>query len=113
MTDQRVIGVMDTNNPPVYEHWRTKTGALMNMNIIPAFELANAQGAHGIALAVYRLYDTTVDATTDGTDQVAPMLRQLKALDAGSWFTPTFASVPIPTLDEVFEAVSQHDRAME
>ncbi len=113
---------MYANNPSVYKQRRTKADAFMNMsmNIIPEFKLATVQDAHGIQPAVYCLHDqypvfpgTTVDATTDGTGQVATMLRQLKALDAGSWFAPAFASVQILTLDEVFETVSQHDRAME
>jgi len=84
------------------------------MNTLPAFELALAQGAHGIELDVHRskdgwpviCHDFTVDATSNGTGLVTQMtLAELKALDAGSWFSSAFAGVQIPTLDEVFEAV--------
>ncbi len=84
------------------------------MNTLPAFELALAQGAHGIELDVHRsrdghpvvCHDFTVDATSNGTGVVTQMtLAELKALDAGSWFSSAFAGAQIPTLDEVFEAV--------
>lgn len=86
------------------------------MNTLPAFQLALEQGSHGIELDVHRskdghpvvCHDFTVDATTNGTGLVTQMtLAELKALDAGSWFSAEFAGVPIPTLDEVFEAVGQ------
>ena len=84
------------------------------MNTIPAFELAAGQGAAGIELDVHRsadghaviCHDFTVDSTTDGSGTVTAMtLAELKALDAGGWFSEEFRGVQIPTLDEVFEAV--------
>lgn len=84
------------------------------MNTIPAFELAAEQGAQGVELDVHRtkdgevvvIHDATVDATTDGKGLVSQMtLKELRALDAGSWFGERFAGVRVPTLDEVFEAV--------
>ncbi|MBL8133631.1 MAG: glycerophosphodiester phosphodiesterase [Anaerolineae bacterium] len=86
------------------------------MNTLPSFELAAAQGAHGIELDVHRskdgfpviVHDFTVDATSDGTGRVCDMtLAELKALDAGSYFAPDFAGTRVPTLDEVFEAVGR------
>nr|MCU0514644.1 glycerophosphodiester phosphodiesterase [Anaerolineae bacterium] len=86
------------------------------MNTLPAFELAATQGAHGIELDVHRsrdgypviVHDFTVDHTTDGRGLVTALtLAELKALDAGSWFSPAFAGTRIPTLDEVFAAVGQ------
>jgi glycerophosphoryl diester phosphodiesterase len=85
-------------------------------NTLPAFELAAKQGAHGTELDVHRsrdghvivIHDSSVDATTDGRGTVAEMtLAQLKALDAGSSYSPEFAGTPIPTLDEVFETVGK------
>jgi len=87
------------------------------MNTIPAFELAKKQGADGIELDVHRtkdghviiLHDFSVDSTTDGTGDINDMtLAQLKQLDAGSWFHPSFANTRIPTLEEVFLAVGRH-----
>lgn len=86
------------------------------MNTLPAFELALAQGAHGIELDVHRtrdgypviVHDFTVNHTTDGTGLVVEKtLAELKALDAGSWFSEEFRGVRVPTLDEVFEAVGR------
>lgn len=86
------------------------------MNTLPAFELALKQGADGVELDVHRscdnypviLHDFTVDGTTDGTGRVTEMtLAQLKELDAGSWFNPSFKGVQIPTLDEVFETLGK------
>lgn len=48
------------------------------------------------------IHDDTVDATTDGSGEVRAMtLPELRALDAGSWFSPAFAGQRIPTLGEV------------
>jgi glycerophosphoryl diester phosphodiesterase len=86
------------------------------MNTIPAFEMAAELGADGVELDVHRsvdghavvVHDFTVDATTDGTGEVAQMtLADLRNLDAGSWKASHYAGVRIPTLDEVFEAIGQ------
>ncbi len=82
------------------------------MNTMPAFELAQAQGADGLELDVWPssdgipviLHDEHVDATTNGHGSIREMpMAQIKMLDAGSWFAPEFARTPIPTLEEVFE----------
>ena len=86
------------------------------MNTIPSFELALEQGADGIELDTHLskdgklivLHDFTVDSTTDGKGLAKDMtLAQIKALDAGSSFSPGYAGTRIPTLDEVFEAVGK------
>lgn len=47
------------------------------------------------------LHDDTLDRTTDGRGWVGEYtLAQLKRLDAGRWFAPSFAGERIPTLDE-------------
>jgi glycerophosphoryl diester phosphodiesterase len=85
-------------------------------NTLAAFEKALALGADGIELDVRLcadgvpvvIHDATVDATTDGSGRVRTMtLAQLKALDAGSGFDPSFAGERIPTLMEVLEAVGE------
>lgn len=85
------------------------------MNTIAAFELAKLQGADGIELDVQLssdgypvvLHDATVDGTTDGTGKVSEMtLAELKALDAGGWFSSQFSGERIPVLDDVFEALA-------
>ena len=83
------------------------------MNTMAAFELASAQGAHGIELDVHLsrdgllvvIHDYTVDTTTDGRGSIADLtLEELKRLDAGAWFSKAYAGERIPTLDEVFAA---------
>ena len=47
------------------------------------------------------IHDATVDRTTDGTGAVRNLTaKELKALDAGSWFHPVFAGTRLPTLAE-------------
>ncbi|WED22780.1 glycerophosphoryl diester phosphodiesterase [Vibrio sp. JC009] len=47
-------------------------------------------------------HDASVARCTDGEGQVAELtLRELKKLDAGSWFGPEFSKEPIPTLEEL------------
>ena len=46
------------------------------------------------------VHDETVDRTTDGAGEVADLaLADIEALDAGSWFGPTFAGQRVPTLE--------------
>ncbi|RLF25792.1 MAG: hypothetical protein DRN14_07805, partial [Thermoplasmata archaeon] len=52
------------------------------------------------------MHDDTVNRTTDGTGSVASKtLVELKALDAGSWFSPEFTGVQIPTFEETLNAI--------
>jgi len=83
-------------------------------NTLVAFRKAMELGADGVELdvqlsadgAVVVIHDFVVDKTTDGTGRVAEkMLAELKALDAGTRFSPQFAGERIPTLAQVFEAL--------
>lgn len=112
MTTNDIMQAMYDRDVLVFGHRGAKMYA--PMNTLPAFELAAAQGAHGIELDVHRskdghpviVHDFTVDGTTDGTGLVVEKtLAELKALDAGAYFDTKFAGTRIPTLDEVFEAV--------
>jgi glycerophosphoryl diester phosphodiesterase len=76
-----------------------------------AFRLAIALGADGVELdakltrdgEIVIIHDPTLERTTDGTGRVGAYgLAELKALDAGSKFSPAFSGERIPTLDEVF-----------
>jgi glycerophosphoryl diester phosphodiesterase len=52
------------------------------------------------------MHDTTVNRTTDGTGNVADLtLAQIKALDAGSWFSSIFKGEEVPTFVEWFDAI--------
>ena len=59
------------------------------------------------------IHDSTVDRTTNGTGKVSDLtLAQVRKLDAGSWFDPTFASENVPTVEEVLKMIAeykQHD----
>lgn len=60
------------------------------------------------------LHDLSVDRTTDGSGIAADMtLAELKALDAGSWFSPDFAGERLPTLTEALEAARRLDLVFE
>lgn len=52
------------------------------------------------------LHDETLDRTTNGSGEVSQLtLAELKRLDAGSWFDPSFAGERVPTLDQVLTEV--------
>ena len=85
-------------------------------NTLAAFNLAIEQGADGIELDVKLssdgyvvvIHDPTVDRTTGVRGYVKDMtLEELKALDAGSFFSDKFKDEKIPTLEEVFEAIGK------
>ena len=85
-------------------------------NTLAAFELALAQNADAIELdaklsadgQVVVIHDPTIDRTTGSHGHVKDLsLRELRALDAGSFFSEKFRGERIPTLEEVFEAVGK------
>jgi len=85
-------------------------------NTLAAFELAVSQGADGIELdaqlsadgQVVVIHDSTVERTTGARGRVKELsLAELRALDAGSFFSGTFSGEKIPTLEDVFEAVGK------
>ena len=85
-------------------------------NTLAAFELALAQNADAIELDVKLsadghaivIHDPTVDRTTGSHSRVKDLpLRELRSLDAGSFFSEKFHREKIPTLEEVFEAVGR------
>jgi glycerophosphoryl diester phosphodiesterase len=83
-------------------------------NTLAAFLLAAELGADGIEFDVQLsrdgevvvLHDFKLETTTDGLGPVADKtLAELKELDAGAHFDPSFAGQRIPTLQEVIDAV--------
>jgi glycerophosphoryl diester phosphodiesterase len=87
--------------------------AVAPANTLAAFSKAVELGADGIEFDVHLsadgvpvvIHDSAVDATTDGSGQVAEIdLAQLKQLDAGAYFDPAYAGERIPTLEEVLQA---------
>jgi glycerophosphoryl diester phosphodiesterase len=88
-------------------------------NTMPAFA-ACVELSMGFELDVYSsrddqlvvIHDATLKRTAGGPD--GPVgeftLEELKRLDAGSWFHPSFRGVRIPTFEEVAAIVSQRKR---
>ena len=85
-------------------------------NTLAAFELALAQNADAIELdaklsadrQAIVIHDPLVDRTTGSHGRVKDLpLRELRALDAGSFFSENFRGEKIPLLEEVFEAVGK------
>ncbi len=79
-------------------------------NTAAAYDLALALGAVHIELDVHLsadghvvvIHDDELERTTHSHGPVAQRtLAELRALDAGSWFSPAFAGQRIPTLEEV------------
>jgi glycerophosphoryl diester phosphodiesterase len=100
--------------PVIYAH--RGASAYAPENTLAAFKLALQQGADAIELdaklsvdgEVVVFHDQTIDRTTNGTGKLAEKtLSELKALDAGAWYSMEFTGERIPTLDEVFEQVGR------
>lgn len=84
-------------------------------NTLAAFRLARELGADGIELDVQLtrdkvpvvIHDDLVDRTTDGHGRVSDLtIAEISRLDAGTWKTEDYRGEPIPTLAQVFEALS-------
>jgi glycerophosphoryl diester phosphodiesterase len=83
-------------------------------NTIISFQRAIAQGADVIETdarlskdkEIVLIHDETVERTTDGRDKVSQLtLKEIKSLDAGSWFGKEFSGEKIPTLSEALEVI--------
>lgn len=83
-------------------------------NTLPAIESAVRKGAHQIEFDVkftsdrhlILMHDATVNRTTNGQGRVADLtFSQIRALDAGSWFSPQFAGLRVPTFGEALAAI--------
>lgn len=71
------------------------------------FEIDLRLSADGVPVVIH---DKSVDRTTDGEGLVAELtIDELRSLDAGSWFAPSFAGTAIPTLDEVLAYAAAGD----
>jgi glycerophosphoryl diester phosphodiesterase len=88
---------------------------------LAAYTAAADLGAHMIEADVQcsrdgrlvMMHDTTLDRTTNGHGPVADRtFAELRELDAGGWFSATYAGEPIPSLDEVFELARDRGLAL-
>jgi glycerophosphoryl diester phosphodiesterase len=59
------------------------------------------------------IHDEKVDRTTDGRGLVRDFtLKEIKELDAGSWFSNELVGLKIPTLEELMDLVSAHKKLL-
>jgi glycerophosphoryl diester phosphodiesterase len=81
-------------------------------NTMPAFQAAIDAGADYFELDVRTtsdgkfvlMHDSTLDRTTNGSGEVHEhTFDEIRALDAGVKFGPSFAGTKVPTLDEAFD----------
>lgn len=102
------------HRPQIFAHRGAKSVA--PENTLPAFQKALEMGVDGIELDVQAsadgvlvvVHDFDLSHTTSGTGRVnAHTAQELRRLDAGRHFGPTWAGTPIPTLEEVFDLVGQ------
>ena len=86
-------------------------------NTMASFREALKIGVDGIECDVHLskdghivvCHDPTLDRTTNGTGPIGELdWVQLRALDAGSWFSPEYAGERIHSLAELLELVSDH-----
>lgn len=87
-------------------------------NTLPAVSAALAGGFDYVEVDValtadgqpVLMHDAKVDRTTNGTGRLAELtLAQVRALDAGSWFDPSFAGTRVPTLVEFLDLLTETD----
>lgn len=83
-------------------------------NTLPAIVSAVKKGAAMIEFDVQMtkdghlviMHDGTVNRTSNGKGKVADLtFAEIRALDAGSWFSADFAGTQVPTLEEVLDAI--------
>ena len=92
-------------------------------NTLPAFASAVAAGADLVELDYHHssdgvpvvIHDSTVERTSDAkalwgnghTSVASKNLSELRQLDMGTWFDPTFAAAQLPTLAEAVDVIQR------
>ncbi|MFE5307979.1 glycerophosphodiester phosphodiesterase [Isoptericola sp. NPDC056605] len=106
-----------TLRPRVVAH--RGNSAVAPQNTLAAFEAAARAGADSLEIdvrltvdgEVVVLHDDTVDATTNGSGKLTDLeLREVRLLDAGSWFSPAYAGQRVPTFAEVIDLLRVRPR---
>lgn len=87
-------------------------------NTFASYNKAVEMGADGIEIDVHKskdgylivCHDERVDRTTNGKGLIKELtLKEIKNLDAGSWFSKEYQGQQIPILEEVLEFVKRKD----
>lgn len=90
-------------------------------NTLPAIRKALEIGVDMIEIDVHQtkdyvlvvIHDESVDKTTQGNGYVKDMtLEEIRALDAGAWFDPSFIGTKVPTLEEVFRIMDDRTKLL-
>jgi glycerophosphoryl diester phosphodiesterase len=97
-------------------------------NTLPAFRRAMGDGADLVELDYLHsadgvplvIHDETLDRTTDATARWgetkiavgSKSAAAIRSLDAGRWFSPTFAGTPVPTLVDSIDTIQQGSTAL-
>ena len=104
---------LQPRSPQVIAH--RGNSSVAPQNTLAAFEAAWRADADSIEIDVQLtadgevvvIHDDTVDATTSGSGKVSDLeLREVRLLDAGSWFSPAFSRQQVPTFAEVIELLA-------
>jgi glycerophosphoryl diester phosphodiesterase len=102
---------------PVHNVAHRGYSAIAPENTLPALAAAVLAGATFVEFDVRTtadgvpmvIHDRTVDRTTDGRGAVWELtFDELRALDAGSWFSPAYAEARVPLLGEVLDLLRPH-----
>jgi glycerophosphoryl diester phosphodiesterase len=102
---------------PVHNVAHRGYSAIAPENTLPALAAAVLAGATFVEFDVRTtadgipvvIHDRTVDRTTDGRGAVWELtFDELRALDAGSWFSPAYAETRVPLLGEVLDLLRPH-----
>jgi glycerophosphoryl diester phosphodiesterase len=90
-------------------------------NTIASFTKAIEIGVDAIELDIHQtsdsvpvvIHDAALDRTTDGTGMVNSRdLRYVKGLDAGKWYSPSYAGERVPTLEEALAVICKRSIAL-
>lgn len=109
---QAVRASLQEHRPFVVGH-RGAAG-LAPENTLPAIDAGIQHGVHAIEVDVHRtrdgklvvMHDTSVERTTQSSGEIRDMTwDQIRQLDAGRHFAPSYAGTSVPTLSQVIERV--------
>ncbi len=90
-------------------------------NTMPAIEVGIRHGAQAVEVDIHRtrdgklvvMHDTSVDRTTQSSGAIRALTwDQIRRLDAGQYFSPSYVGTNVPSLGEVVEHVLGTERTL-